>query len=42
MLVGENDRVVGTITDRDIVVWYLAGGKDREAGVHAVMTTDVK
>ncbi|RWK41964.1 CBS domain-containing protein [Mesorhizobium sp.] len=40
--VGENDRLVGTITDRDIVVRALAEGKDGNATVRDVMTKDVK
>ncbi|MFC0219883.1 CBS domain-containing protein [Pseudochelatococcus lubricantis] len=40
--VGENDRLVGTITDRDIVVRYVAGGRNGDARVRDVMTADVK
>lgn len=40
--VGENDRLVGTITDRDIVVRCVANGLDRDARVGDVMTSDVK
>ncbi|ESZ22302.1 MULTISPECIES: CBS domain-containing protein [unclassified Mesorhizobium] len=40
--VGENDRLVGTITDRDIVVRAVAEGKDGNATVRDVMTEDVK
>jgi CBS domain-containing protein len=40
--VGENDRLVGTITDRDIVVRAVAEGKDGNATVADVMTRDVK
>lgn len=40
--VRENDRLVGTITDRDIVVRCVAEGKDRDARVRDVMTSDVK
>ncbi|TJW88713.1 MAG: CBS domain-containing protein, partial [Mesorhizobium sp.] len=40
--VGENDRLVGTITDRDIVVRAVAEGKDGNATVREVMTKDVK
>ncbi|RWM14620.1 MAG: CBS domain-containing protein [Mesorhizobium sp.] len=40
--VGENDRLVGTITDRDIVVRAVAEGKDGNATVRDVMTKDVK
>lgn len=40
--VGENDRLVGSITDRDIVVRAVAEGKDGSATVRDVMTKDVK
>ncbi len=40
--VGENDRLVGTITDRDIVVRAVAEGKEGNATVADVMTRDVK
>lgn len=40
--VGENDRLVGTITNRDIVVRAVAEGKDGNATVRDVMTKDVK
>jgi CBS domain-containing protein len=40
--VGENDRLVGTITDRDIVVRAVAEGKDGNATVADAMTRDVK
>lgn len=40
--VGENDRLVGTITDRDIVVRALARGMGGDAHVRDVMTQDVK
>lgn len=40
--VGENDRLVGTITDRDIVVRAVAEGKDGNATVRDAMTKDVK
>src|SRR5438270_6968262 len=40
--VGENDRLVGTITDRDIVVRAIAAGKDVEyCKAREVMTNDV-
>ena len=29
--IGENDRLVGTITDRDIAIRAVAAGKDRRA-----------
>jgi CBS domain-containing protein len=40
--VAENDRLIGTVTDRDIVVRGLAQGKGRSAHVRDVMTRDVK
>jgi CBS domain-containing protein len=40
--VGENDRLVGMITDRDIAVRAIAEGKGPETPVSEVMTTDVK
>jgi len=40
--VGENDRLVGMITDRDIVVRALAKGKDGKCKVRDVMSEDVK
>lgn len=40
--VQENDRLVGTITDRDIVVRGLARGMSGEAHVRDAMTADVK
>ncbi|WP_233575736.1 CBS domain-containing protein [Noviherbaspirillum saxi] len=40
--VGENDRLVGMITDRDIVVRALAQGKTDTATIRDVMTQDVK
>jgi CBS domain-containing protein len=40
--VEENDRLVGMITDRDIVVRCLAAGKGSDARVREVMTRDVK
>lgn len=39
--VGENDRLVGMITDRDIVVRGLANGHDGKATVRDCMTEDV-
>lgn len=41
MPVGENDRLVGTLSDRDIVVRALAQGMDANARVRDVMSTDV-
>jgi uncharacterized protein (DUF2267 family)/CBS domain-containing protein len=40
--VRENDRLVGTITDRDIVARAVAQGKGGQARVREVMTPDVK
>lgn len=40
--VGENDRLVGMITDRDIVIRALAQGKTDTAMVRDVMSQDVK
>jgi CBS domain-containing protein len=40
--VEENDRLVGTITDRDIVVRCLAKGGDGDARVRDAMTKDIK
>ncbi|MBI3676514.1 MAG: CBS domain-containing protein [Proteobacteria bacterium] len=40
--VHENDRLIGMITDRDIVVRCLAQGKGGEVRVRDVMTKDVK
>lgn len=40
--VGENNRLVGMITDRDIAVRAVADGKDCETPVREVMTSDVQ
>jgi CBS domain-containing protein len=40
--VGENDRLVGMITDRDIAVRGIADGKGPNAKVRDVMTPEVK
>jgi CBS domain-containing protein len=40
--VSENDRLVGMITDRDIAVRAVAGGKGPETPVREVMSKDVK
>jgi CBS domain-containing protein len=40
--VGENDRLVGMITDRDIAVRAVAAGKGPDTLVREVMTVDVK
>jgi CBS domain-containing protein len=38
--VGENDRLVGMITDRDIAIRAVALGKGPETAVREVMSTD--
>jgi CBS domain-containing protein len=40
--VGEHDRLVGMVTDRDIAVRGVALGKGPETPVREVMTADVK
>lgn len=40
--VGDDDRLVGTITDRDIVIRAVAEGRDGGTLVRDVMTRDVK
>jgi CBS domain-containing protein len=40
MPVGENDRLVGMITDRDIAVRAVAEGKGPDTPVREVMTTE--
>ena len=40
--VGENDRLVGMITDRDIAVRAIALGKGPDTRVREVMSEDVK
>ena len=40
--VGENDRLVGMVTDRDIVIRGLADGKGPDTKVREVMSHDVK
>jgi CBS domain-containing protein len=40
--VGENDRLVGMITDRDIAVRGIAQGKGPNTKVRNVMTPDIK
>jgi CBS domain-containing protein len=40
--VGEKDRLVGMITDRDIAIRGIAKGKGPDAKVRDVMTEDVK
>lgn len=39
--VGENDRMIGAITDRDIAIRAVAEGKNGEATVREVMTNDL-
>lgn len=41
MPVGENDRMIGAITDRDITVRGLACGLDASAKVRDVMSDDI-
>ena len=40
--VGENDRLIGMITDRDIAVRAVAAGKGPETPVRDVMSSDIK
>ena len=40
--VGENDQLVGMITDRDIAIRGIAAGKGPKAKVRDVMTKDIK
>ena len=40
--VGENDRLVGMITDRDIAIRAVAEGKGPDTKVRDVMTSDVR
>ena len=40
--VGENDRLVGIITDRDIAIRAVAEGKGPDTPVRDVMSTEVK
>ena len=42
MPVGEDDRLVGMITDRDIVIRGVAAGHGVETKVSAVMTTKIR
>jgi len=37
----ENGKLVGIVTDRDIVVRSIAGGKDASSPVGAAMTTEI-
>ena len=41
MPVGENDRMIGTISDRDIAIRAVAEGKDGNASVREVMTEGI-
>lgn len=40
--VGENDRLVGMITDRDIAIRAVAQGKGPDTKVREVMTSEVR
>lgn len=40
--VGENDRLVGMITDRDIAIRGIGAGKGPDARIGEIMTADVK
>ena len=40
--VGENDRLIGMITDRDIALRAIAQGKGPDTPVREVMSTEVK
>jgi len=40
--VGENDRLVGMVTDRDIVVRAIAEGMQPNTEIRNIMTADVK
>lgn len=40
--VGENDRLIGMITDRDIAIRAVAAGKGAETPVREVMSREVK
>jgi CBS domain-containing protein len=42
MPVGEGDKIVGMVTDRDIVIRGVAAGKSPDAPISEVMTRDVK
>jgi CBS domain-containing protein len=41
MPVGENDRMIGAITDRDIAIRAVAEGKDPDTQVRDVMSEDI-
>lgn len=40
--VGENDRLVGMVTDRDIAVRAVAEGKGPDTRVREIMSSDIK
>lgn len=40
--VGENDRLVGMVTDRDIAVRCVAEGKGPDTRLRAIMTEEIK
>lgn len=42
MPVGDDDRLVGTITDRDIAIRAVAQGRGPDTAVSEIMTPDVK
>jgi CBS domain-containing protein len=42
MPVGENDRLIGMITDRDIAIRAIAQGKGPDTPVREIMSTEVK
>lgn len=42
MPVGENDRLVGIITDRDIAIRAVADGLGPDTSVRQVMSTDIR
>lgn len=42
MPVGENDRLIGMITDRDIAIRAVAAGKGPDTPVRDVMSVDVR
>ena len=42
MPVGENDRMIGSISDRDITIRAVAGGKDSSTTVREVMSEGIQ
>jgi CBS domain-containing protein len=40
--IGENDRLVGMITDRDIAIRAVAEGKNPDTRIREIMSTEVK